>query len=60
MWVLRLSIEASRFRICGSVPSAALGYNFIQIFKGERMKGDNDTHVIKEREGSKEFTDLFC
>jgi hypothetical protein len=31
------------------VPSAASGYNFIQNFKEERMKGVNDTHVIKER-----------
>jgi len=39
--------------------SAVSGYNFVQIFKGVRMKGDNDTHVIKERKGSKKFTDLF-
>jgi hypothetical protein len=42
------------------MPSAASGYNLIQNFKGERMKGVNDTHVIKERKGTKEFTDLFC
>jgi hypothetical protein len=50
----------SRFRTFGGVPSAASGYNFIQNFKGERMKGVTDTHVTKERKGSKEFTDLFC
>ena len=55
-----VSIQASRFRIYGGVASAASGCNFIRIFKAERMKGDNDTHVIKERKGSKEFTDLFC
>jgi hypothetical protein len=43
----------------GGVPSTASGYNLIQNFKGERMKGVNDTHVIKERKGTKEFTDLF-
>jgi hypothetical protein len=42
------------------VLSAASRYNFIQNFKGEKMKGDNDTQVIKERKESKEFTDLFC
>jgi hypothetical protein len=41
------------------VPSEASGYNSIQIFKGIRMKGDDDIHVIKERKGSKKFTDLF-
>jgi hypothetical protein len=42
------------------VPSEASVYNFVRIFKGERMKGDNDTNVIRERNGSKEFTELYC
>ena len=33
---------------------------FHSKFKGERIKGSNDTHVIKDGKGRKEFSDLFC